>query len=192
MVEPSQTSGGRNKPRQQPFALDPEVSGPSFRPVLYPERIQVTKEREIDRQKNFCSEEDATDNGSKNRDIHVNGPVTNNQLDALNTLGEVGEPYTLVTATWSGEVLVSTIEIEGPTGWWPQRGTMLWEYRIDLVSTGKDEGSSQGNNGGIISGGGVGDEDLRGADQSLFEAAEEQDAVDDATSNGGQTVGFSQ
>lgn len=177
MVNLSQFQGGggggsgRGKPRQQPFALRPVGGGISFAPELFPQRIQVTKERDLNREKDYCKNEDVTDNGSKNRDIHIAGLLTRRMLPNLNTVADSGEEHTLVTATWSGEVLVDTVEVEGPTGWWPEKDTMFWKYRIDVVSTGRDEDQESGSQDGIISGG----ESIHPSDRQLYEAASKLD-----------------
>lgn len=166
MVNLGDLGGGRGKPRQQPFAILADGSS-AFTPAIYPERIQVTKERDLNRSKNYCKGEDVADNGTKNREVHINGRMTRASLDDLNEVIDSGEEYTLVSATWSGQVLMDSLEIEGPDGWWPQQNTMLWSYRIDAVSTGMDE--SEGNSG-IISDG----EEINPFDRRLYELAEQQ------------------
>jgi hypothetical protein len=166
MVSLDSDQGERGKPRQQPFAITRIGSDDGFAPELYPERVQVTKERKLDRQQNYCKNEDVTDNGSKNRDIHVSGILTRHQLDNINNIAETGDNYTFVSATWSGEVKIKSIEVEGPTGWWPQKNTMLWQYRIDAVSTGTDEDGKQKSEDGIISEG-----EILPSDRRLYELA---------------------
>lgn len=173
--------GGRGKPRQQPFALLHTGGGSAFTPAIYPDRIQVTKERNLDRNQNYCKGEDVTDNGSKNRDIHINGRMTRHGVDNLNEIGDSGEEYMLVSATWSGEVLVASIEVEGPDGWWAAQNTMLWEYRIDVVSAHSEESMSTN---GVISDG----DDISASDRRLFALAEqleeEQTSVEEAEAAG--------
>lgn len=146
----SAETDGRGKPRQQPFAI--RGNGIQFTPFIFPERVQVTKERNLDRKQDYCAGEDVTDNGSKNRDIHISGRLTNEELQSLDRLGNSDNTHTMVSATWNGEVRVATIEYEGPVGWYPPANSMLWKYRIDLVSTGKDErDGEQSIEDGIIS-----------------------------------------
>lgn len=149
-VSDGTTEEGRSKPRQQPFAV--RGNGIQFTPFIFPERIQVTKERNLDRKQDYCAGEDVTDNGSKNRDIHITGRITNDELTSLNHLGDSDNTHTMVSATWSGEVRVKSVEFEGPVGWYPPANSMLWKYRVDLVSTGKDErDKAQEIEDGIIS-----------------------------------------
>lgn len=166
MVDVNVLGDGRGKPRQQPFAI---LAGSSsaFTPAIYPDRIQVTKERDLNRSKNYCKGEDVSDNGAKNREIHINGRMTRNGIDDVNEIIDSGGTYTLVSATWSGEVLVSAVEIDGPDGWWPEQNTMLWTYRIDAVSTGIDESAGRD---GVISDG----QEINPFDRRLYELAEQQ------------------
>lgn len=162
-------AGGDNSPApvvSKPFLL---VGSVSFAPRFFPERIQVTKERELDRSSDFCGGEDVSDKGSKNRDIHINGRLLGTEKNALDRVADTSEPLTMSSTTWSGEVRVSTVEYDGPKGYHPPSGSLLWEYTIDLVSTGRDE--DEGNHGnGIISSGSdarVTDEDLEDGQQGL-------------------------
>jgi len=127
-----------------------------FRPEFYPDRIQVTKERNLDRSDNFCKGEDVNDDGAKNRDIHVTGPMLKFGLDEAHELADSGAKHTLVSATWSGDVYVKAIEVEGPTGWYPPANSMIWEYRMDFVA---DGGVASEIEDGIVSRGNTSDED---------------------------------
>jgi len=144
----STDEGSRGKPRQQPFAVQGDAP---FRPEFYPTRIQVTKERNLDRSDNYCQGEDVSYDGSKNRDIHVTGPMLKAGLDEAHDLADSDAIHTLVTATWSGDVRVASVEIEGPDGWYPPANSMIWEYRMDFVA---DGGASEQVDSGIVSRGG--------------------------------------
>lgn len=150
ILNPEGGSSSTDDTRQQPFALYGPIV---FAPEFFPERLQVTKERNLSRNQSYCEGEDVTDNGGKNRDIHVSGYVLSDGLDTLHELGDNSYPYTMVSATWSGEVMLSEYEVEGPIGHYPPANSMLWEYRIDLVSTGKDSTGEQATDSeqGIIS-----------------------------------------
>lgn len=146
--------GGSSGPSiGMPFVLFGEVS---FAPRFFPDRIQVSKERELDRTSNFCQGEDVTDKGAKNREIHVNGRLIGQERRAFDRVADSDQPFTMSSTTWSGEVRVSTIEYEGPQGYHPPSESLIWEYTLDLVSTGRDEADS-GTGNGIISDGDVSD-----------------------------------
>jgi len=152
-IERGGPSGSRRT--SAPFVLMGEVS---FGPRYFPERIQVTKERELDRTSNFCRGEDVSDKGAKNRDIHINGKLLGFEKEALDNVADHRGTYTMSSATWSGEVRVKTIEYEGPVSFHPPSGSLFWEYTMDLVSTGRDETPSSSESGVISDGSDQGDE----------------------------------
>lgn len=135
---PGQSTNTDNRSMQSaPFVITGEAT---FVPTLHPGTIRVRKQRNLNRQKGFCGGENISDNGSKNRDIHITGRVIGeNERDTAMALGDTSKPVTMSSATWSGEVRIKEVEIEGPTGWYPPREAMFWEYTIDVVSTGRDE-----------------------------------------------------
>lgn len=161
---PARLSGGGGTGHSgtvsMPFILIGEVT---FGPRFFPERIQVTKERELDRTSNFCKGEDVADKGAKNREIHVNGKLIGQERRALDRVADSNEPFTMSSTTWSGEVRVSTVEYEGPQGYHPPSESLIWEYTIDLVSTGRDEADSSTSGNGIISDGSSGDSEAPGS-----------------------------
>lgn len=153
---------------KKPFIMIGD-SGNIFAPRFFPERIQVTKERELDRSSNFCEGEDVVDKGAKNRDLHINGRLIGPEKKALDRVADDGEPFTVSSTTWSGEVMVKMVEYEGPNGYHPPTNSLFWEYTMDLVSTGRDEADS-GTGNGIVSGEGsvrTTDEDLEDGQQGL-------------------------
>ena len=134
-----QNGGGRENPTA-PFVLDGDVV---FAPFFFPDRVQVTKQREKQRQSGFCGGENVSDQGSKNRDIHVTGKASGEfERQALDNLADYGGALDLSSSAWSGEVQVKEVEYEGPTGWHPPTSNLYWDYRIDLISTGRDEAES--------------------------------------------------
>lgn len=130
------TEGDRDNPAA-PFVLDGAVT---FAPFFFPNRVQVTKQREKQRQPGFCGGENVSDKGAKNRDIHVTGKASGQfERSALDDIADHGGVLDMSSSAWSGEVQVKEVEYEGPTGWHPPTGSLYWDYRIDLVSTGRDE-----------------------------------------------------
>lgn len=144
----TRTAGNGPSPKHSTFLL----SGPSiyFAPFFSPNRIQNTKERNLDRKENFCGREDVTDLGSKNRDIHVSGLIKESEIFAFDTIVESNDALTLVLDGWSGEVRVAGGEWEGPAALDPQSRERLFKYSFDFVSTGLDE-NGDGYEDGIIS-----------------------------------------
>lgn len=135
------TSGGDNSDStsstaQAPFLLSGDTV---FGPHYAPKRLSVSKERELNRQENFCGGEDVTDLGSKNRDIHVSGVLREDELVAFESLLDSKSVLDLTTHGWGGEVRVKSGEYEGPIGKDSQTRGYLFGYSLDLVSTGRDE-----------------------------------------------------
>lgn len=163
--------GTNSNPHELPSAPLVLTGDVFFAPRFYPERVNVSKERNLEQSEGVCKGQDVTDNGSQNRVIHVTGRLRGeSELDAMDELLDAGTPFTMTSTTWSGEVYVRDGEYEGPIGWFPPSGELDWEYRLNLVSAGTDVGEDSGN--GIIESGaevewpddeifGVANDDLR-------------------------------
>lgn len=117
-----------------PFSLEGDVT---LRPKYAPGTIRVRKRREVDGKANICGGEDVTDTGSKNRRIHITGQTLNDEVQKVHELADNGNPFILTSATWSGNVLIEEVEIEGPKRYDPIEKQFLWEYTIDAVATGE-------------------------------------------------------
>lgn len=116
------------------------IYGPtSFTPHYIPRRFSFSKNREINRTENFCGGEDIEDLGSKNREIHISGLIRRSEVGAFNNLMDGSEPLDLISPGWSGEVRVVDGEYEGPKSTDPMNGENLYQFTLNLVSTGKDE-----------------------------------------------------
>lgn len=133
-----------------PFSLIGD-SG-AFTPRYFPTRLNWTKEHEVERKDSFCGGEDVNDKGPKNREIHINGRVLSDEKITFDRIVEKAEKFEMTSATWSGEVVIETAELEGPVAIDGRTGRLMWEYTLDVVSTGADEGTGMPANDGIISG----------------------------------------
>ena len=134
------TAAGGNSsasPRDNRFGVS--GNGANFGPFFMPDRISVTKERNLVRHANFCGNEDVFEVHGHNREIHVSGKLRENELPAFERLLDHNQPADLASPSWEGEVRVVKGEYEGPIGWEPQTGQYLYQYSLDLVSTGEDE-----------------------------------------------------
>lgn len=114
-------------------------NGVNFGPFFMPERISVSKERNLVRHANFCGNEDVFEVHGHNREIHVSGKLRENEIPAFDRLLDHNQPADLETPGWEGEVRIVKGEHEGPIGWEPQTEQYLYQYSVDFVSTGKDE-----------------------------------------------------
>lgn len=134
-----------------PFILDDGTT--IFAPDVFPNTLRATKERNINRSSNFCGGEDVSDQGMKNKDIHVSGYVKQDKTASVWNVVNEGALVELTSPIWSGEVRVKETELSGPSGYDPDSQKFYFEYVFDLVSTGKDEPGGPENESGIISSG---------------------------------------
>jgi hypothetical protein len=116
-----------------------------FAPLFYPSEIVVSKERRHSRQDNFCAGEDVSDIGSKNRELHIAGKIRANETAAFNTLLDQHQPLDLLCDEWSGEVVIES-------GEYKRFALDVYEYKLNVVSTGANEAARLSENG-IIKGG---------------------------------------
>ena len=135
--------------KEKKFAINGVVE---FGPFYPPDRISIEKERELNRKQNMCDGEDVTDEGSKNRDIHVAGVLRESEIPAFHDLLDNDEEVELYVDAWSGFVHTRRGEVEGPTDWDPHHEEWLFSYNLDFVATGQEE--KNGGNHGIIDDGG--------------------------------------
>jgi hypothetical protein len=122
-----------------------ELANPEyvFAPSMYPS-VVVSKSRNKDRQDNLCDGETITDTGSKNREILITGKVYRSELAAFDGLLDLGDPLDLLSDEWVGEIEI----IDGE---YRQYAKDMYSYQLNIVSTGKDEGTYVGD--GVISSG---------------------------------------
>lgn len=149
-IPPADEQGGDPGPREKvekvPFAV--LGTGVAFTPKIHPETVRVRKVRNLNRTKNHCKGEDVSDDGAENREIHTTGRIIGHEKYQLDALADTDLALDLTCATWSGEVRVSEVEYEGPTGWDPSSGYYYYDYTLDLVATGPPD-APDGN--GIVS-----------------------------------------
>jgi hypothetical protein len=113
-----------------------------FAPSIYPAEIVVSKERTKARNENLCEGETVDDTGSKNREILVTGKILRSELQAFDDLLDDGPEFDMLADEWVGEVEVLDGEYRGA-------GLDVYRFKLNLVSTGRDEGGYTGN--GILS-----------------------------------------
>ncbi|MFC7165859.1 hypothetical protein [Halospeciosus flavus] len=128
-------------------------SGVTFAPTYVPTRISVSKERNLNREDNFCGTEDVSDLGSKNREVHISGLIRESELDSLGNLLDANFPMRVIAPGWSGEIRVMDGEFEGPRAFDPQNREPLYKYSLNVLSTGSDEAQKPDNEDGVISDG---------------------------------------
>jgi hypothetical protein len=146
MSEHESTDNGNSGATRTVNPTDPTVQSvfvlygsATFEPFYAPKRISVSKERDLNRQGNFCGGEDVTDMGSKNRVLHVSGKFLESELSRFETLLDNTDTLKISTPGWGGRVMVEAGEYEGPLGVDPRRREHFFKYSLDLVSTGESE-----------------------------------------------------
>lgn len=114
-------------------------NGANFGPFYMPDRISVTKERNLVRHANFCGLEDVFEVHGHNREIHISGKLRESELAAFARLLDHNDTADLETPGWEGQVRVHKGEHEGPVWFDPRTKEFMYEYTLDLVSTGENE-----------------------------------------------------
>ena len=105
----------------------------AFEPTYYPERVNPTKERNIEREDNLCEGQDVIDNGGKNVDIHIRGFLLEQEKQTFWDVLNNGSKYQLIAMTWSGEVKVKSGNLEGPKGIDNIERQLVYEYTLKCV-----------------------------------------------------------
>lgn len=144
---------GVNIPRephdQLPFEVVVTRKGWSFAPEYYPDRIPQTKDRELNRNGAQCAGESVSIKKVKNREFHVSGVLLASEVPAFNRLVDYDEKVDFITPiTPSGgmECMVKRGEVDAnPEGWDAMYKQWRFEYSLDFVSTGHDEGGDGRN-----------------------------------------------
>lgn len=146
-------SGGPSGSTRASFMLS---GSPSFQPLFVPERMEEVKERNLDRQENWCGGEDVTDFGAKNREFHISGRLLESEIGTFDAVLDAGTAFDMVSVLWTGEVYVVRGTLEGPLWYDPRLKDFIYTYSIDVLSSGRDEPLSDAGSG-IISDGAISD-----------------------------------
>lgn len=103
-----------------------------FAPRVYPLDIVVSKERNVTREDNLCAGESVDDTGSKNREINIVGIIRQSEKVWFDELLDDDGPHDLISQEWTGEVQVLD-------GEYRKVGLDTYQYKLNLLSTGRDE-----------------------------------------------------
>lgn len=115
-----------------------------FRPVYYPDRVSVSKARNLNTEDSMCEGQYVTDSGGENRKIHVKGVVLQKNIPSFDALVDLGEPVDLLCEQGEWEVYVEDSKLEGPRAWDGAEKSWWFDYTLDLVSSGRDENLREG------------------------------------------------
>lgn len=134
------------------FEISPNEKRWTFIPEFYPESFTQMKKKKLSRYGSGCGGETVTIKQTKNKEFHVNGVLLQGELGVFRNLMEHHKPVDIISplVEFGGkECYVKKAEIGEKTGWEPHHRQWLFEYTIDLVSTGED--GEEGGRNGIVS-----------------------------------------
>lgn len=151
-VGPEDSDSWANNPNEQlGFEIDPLETEWSFAPEYYPEDFTSVKKREFDRYGNGCGGESVSIKSVKNREFHARGVMTTNGLAIFNHLIDYDNEVDIISPIIRGggmECYIKKAEVGNEAGVDPLTKQRLFEYTLDLVSTGRDEHFNSDN--GIV------------------------------------------
>lgn len=121
-----------------------EISGNnfSFVPTYYPKTFTEMKKKDMERHGSGCEGESVSIKEIKNREFRVAGVVLRNEIYALRDLQDSTKPVDLLSPLFENggmECYAKRVERGDEVGWDAFEAQRLFEYDIDLVSTGTDE-----------------------------------------------------
>lgn len=116
----------------------------SFNPLYYPERFSITTEKELQRVKSACEGETVDIEKLKNSTLHVSGRLHTSDLADINALAQTPKPVEVITPLVGSsgmEAYVKMCERGEMAGYdaYPRAEEWMFQYTLDLVSTGVDE-----------------------------------------------------
>lgn len=171
--EPDSTPGSSsfwaNNPNEKlGFEINPIDTDYAFTPEFYPEDFTFVKKRELKRYGGNCDGESVSIKAVKNREFHARGLMTTEDLAIFNHLVDHSDEVDIISPKIPGggmECFVKKGEVGNQKGVDPLTTQRIFEYSLDLVSTGADEYSTGENQivsailGSEDSGSGSGSED---------------------------------
>lgn len=113
-----------------------------FGPTYYPDRFTQTKKKDLDRSGQQCAGENISVEKEKNREFHVAGVVLERNVPRLQQLLDHEGPVEVISPlTPSGgmECILKSGELGEDSGYDPHAAEWMFDYKLDLVSTGDDE-----------------------------------------------------
>jgi hypothetical protein len=112
-----------------------------FRPNYIPDRMKLSKERNLVRHANFCGLEDVFEVHGKNREVHISGRILKSELSSFADVLNWNNKATIITPGLPDglRVRIKKGDREGPVAWDARNKEYLWKYSLDVVSTGDSE-----------------------------------------------------
>lgn len=144
--QPVKINSGPNQ--QLGLEIDPTNSEWSLAPEFYPDDFTQMKKKEFSRYGGDCGGETVTIKSVKNREFHIEGVILEGEINLFQGLLDITEPVDLLsplTPAGGMECHVKQGELGNQAGWDPQNRQWMFEYTLDLISTGRDEYDSGQN-----------------------------------------------
>lgn len=145
--EVEQTYSDPNK--QLGFEISPNTVEWSFIPEFYPDSFTQMKKKELERYGGKCNGESVSIKSIKNRELHATGVILEGEVEIFRALQDIGSKVDLISPLTSDggmECYIKQAELGEQKGWDPHNQQWMFEYTVDLVSTGRDEYASDGEN----------------------------------------------
>jgi len=116
----------------------------TFVPAYYPSRMSITTEKEFEKISSGCEGQEIDIKTLKNSTLHISGKVHAKDMGNINRLSQVTEPVDVLTPILEGggmEFHLESAERGQLIGYdaFPAFEDWMFEYTLDLLSTGKDE-----------------------------------------------------
>lgn len=143
---PNKESHNPNK--ELGFEISPQDIRWTFIPEFYPEDFTQSKDKKLDEYGGNCGAQSVTIKSIKNREFHAKGVILRGEISNFNSLMDFDGKVDLISPlTPSGgmECFIKRAELGNQSGWDPLRKQRMFQYTLDLVSTGTDERESTQN-----------------------------------------------
>jgi hypothetical protein len=124
------------------FEISIPDSTVSFAPEFYPDDFSQMKKKKLSRYGGNCGGESVSIKSIKNREFHATGIVLREEIGIFNYLIDYDGKVDLIsplTPAGGMECFIKKGEISSQKGWDPHTRQRMFEYTLDLVSTGRDE-----------------------------------------------------
>lgn len=128
--------------QQLGFEISPHRAEWSFIPEFYPDSFTQMKKKELDRYGGKCNGESVSIKSIKNRELHATGVILQGEVEIFRALQDINSKVDLISPLTSDggmECYVKKAELGEQKGWDPHHQQWMFEYTVDLVSTGRDE-----------------------------------------------------
>lgn len=130
------------------FEIQPTEGAWSFSPLYYPDSFTQNKPKELNRNGQQCSGENVSIKALKNREFHASGVMLFETISTYHELMDHHGYVEILSPLVPGggmECVIKKAELGDKNGWDPHNRQWLFEYTVDLVSTGRDEFGSNRN-----------------------------------------------